>query len=167
MVIELFLNSNHPSLKEAKSGQCLSLIEKCINDLVAIEATIFDHLRVNGGESVQCYVDKSKSYFNSVVASVKNLYNPLLFFLCQTKSRLGSTLIQLASLAGNDRANDKLKPQERVLHAYNVLGIGLELNKVIAERSVCLEIELGYKQAYCMKELFMKHKVNSNLRQTI
>lgn len=29
------------------------------------------------------------------------------------------------------------------------------------ERSISLEIELNYKQAYCLKELFMKHKMCS------
>lgn len=156
------LIGNNQAAKEAKISQQL-LIEKTINDLVDIERTIFDQLRVSGGESVQCYVDKSKSYFNSLLANIKNLYNPLLFYLCQTKSRLGSSPIQLASFIENDRPTDKLKPQHRILHALNVLSNGIELNKVICERSINVEIELSYKQTYCMKELYMKHKVSSKL----
>jgi hypothetical protein len=52
----------------------------------------------------------------------------------------------------------KEKAAETCQSAFNVLSIGIELNKVMSERSVLLEIELNYKRAYCYKEFFMKYK---------
>lgn len=76
----------------------LNIIKKSMNDLIDIESTIFDNLKIFGGESIESYVDKSKSYFNNISKGIKNIYNPLLIYLCHTKSRLGSCLILLASL---------------------------------------------------------------------
>jgi hypothetical protein len=128
------------------------LIGRTLNDLLEVEDVIFASLQTCGGEAIERFVDRSKAYLNNLAESVRNIYSPLLVYLCQTKARLGSCLILLASLEENDRRTTNPKGgQQLILNAVNVLGIGLELNKVISERSVNVEIELSYKQAYCLK----------------
>lgn len=45
--------------------------------------------------------------------------------------------------------------------SLNVLVSGLELNKVIVERSVSLEIETSYKYAHCVRELFLTRQIGT------
>jgi hypothetical protein len=42
-----------------------------------------------------------------------------------------------------------------------VLATGIELNKVICERSIGLEIELRYKYAHCVRELFVTRQIGN------
>jgi hypothetical protein len=46
-------------------------------------------------------------------------------------------------------------------HALNVLASGIELNRVICERSIGLEIELKYKYAHCVRELFVTRQIGT------
>ncbi len=146
---------------DAQSGPSLQkLIIRTLNELFEVEDVIFANLQTSGGETVERFIDRTKSYFNNLVENVRNLYNPLLFYLCQTKTRMGSCLILQSSLEENDQYTTNPKGSRKmILNALNVLSIGLELNKVISERSVNVEIEMSYKQAYCLKELYMKYKI--------
>jgi hypothetical protein len=105
------------------------ILGRCVADLLSIEEVILSKLRVGGGESVECFLDGEKVYFNSVHEQIKNLFNPLLLYLCHTKLRLGSSLILKASLEENDPTK-KDRAARTCTDALNVLCIGIELNKV-------------------------------------
>ena len=136
------------------------IIDSTIAELINIEDEVLSNLQIAGGETIESYIDKSKAFFNTVVPVIKNIYNPLLYYVCHTKQRLGTCLMLKSSMEEND-VTLKHKSSETCMHALNVLCIGIELNKVMMERSISLEIELNYKQAYCLKELFMKHRMCS------
>jgi hypothetical protein len=143
-------------------------VNKTVQELIELEKTILHHLRIFGGEAIECQKNKATAYFDSVVADIKNLFNSLFHYLCHTKLRLGSCLILLGSLEENPTdatsattMDSKLSNSKYFLHALNVLCNTIELNKVISERSVYLELELNYKYAYCVRELFVKYQLVS------
>ena len=65
------------------------IVNKTIHDLVDIEELILLNLKAFGGEVIECYTNKERAYLNTIVEGIKNLYNPLLFFVCHTKLRIG------------------------------------------------------------------------------
>lgn len=132
------------------------IITRTIQELACIEESILFSLKVFGNEVIEYYTNKDNAFFNTILDGVKNLFNPLLFYLCHTKLRLGTCLILRSSMQENSGL--KTKAAETCQNAFNVLTIGVELNKVMSERSVLLEIEFSYKQAYCYKDFFMKYK---------
>ena len=141
-------------------------INNSIEKLVHLQDMILDNLKTNSGETIEYFVDKKKAYFNNVLPDIVNIYNPLLHYLVHIKLRLGSSLILRASHEENKKAAEadssiSSNYANTCQHALNVLCTGLELNKVICERSINLEIELSYRQAFCLKELFTKHKLGS------
>jgi len=105
------------------------ILGKCIEEILSIENVILEDLRVGGGESVECFLDSRKAYFNTIYEEIKNLYNPLFLYLCHTKLRLGSCLILRASLEENEPIK-KVFAASTCTDALNVLCIGIELNKV-------------------------------------
>ena len=134
------------------------VLNKTFGDLFDLNDMILNNLKTFGGETIELYLDKTKSYFNNLSGDIKNIYNPLLSFLCHTKLRLGSCLLIKASLGENESAGSEAKTPTFLMHALNVLYSGIALNKVMCERTINLEIELNYKYAYCLRELYMKYQ---------
>jgi hypothetical protein len=153
------LNASESGNELKQSSALSQAVNKSIESLLYLQKLILDDLRVYGNEAIECYVDKRRAYFNNLAEDIKNLYNPLLHYLVHIKLRLGSSLLLKASYLSNyrnkglqiDELNDVPSAWQ---HALTVLGSGFELNKVICERSLNLEIELSYKYAFCVKELF-------------
>ena len=65
------------------------IVNKTIHDLVGVEELILLNLKAFGGEVIECYTNKERAYLNTILEGIKNLYNPLLFFVCHTKLRIG------------------------------------------------------------------------------
>ena len=151
-----------PDKMEKQEEEALSsTLNISIENLTYIQKLLLDDLKLYGGESIECYVDESLSYFNNLTGEIKNIYNPLLHYLIHVKLRLGSCLMLKSSYLNNptNRYSSPLVEhkfaQSGWLHAFTVIGMALELNKVVCERSLSLEIELSYKYAHCLRELFM------------
>ncbi|RNA01419.1 cilia- and flagella-associated 54, partial [Brachionus plicatilis] len=138
-----------------------SSIDGNMNSLLDLQHTILSNLSKNSGEKIECFTDKSKSYFDSIYKEIKNLYNPFLHYLVHTKVRLGSCLMLKSSYHDNQLANEGLASNKLWHHALNVLGSAIEINKVISERSINLEIELNYKYSHCIRELFITRQVGT------
>jgi hypothetical protein len=155
------------SQTQTNSSLLNTAISKTMDNLVYLQKIILDDLKLNGAESIECYVDSKFSYFNNLTGEIKNIYNPLLHYLIHIKLRLGSCLMLKASFLNNSTnrggmTHDELKfAPNGWHHAFNVIGMGLELNKVVCERSLNLEIELSYKYAHCIRELFMKEQLGT------
>ena len=119
--------------EENRRGFSLAMIlAKTLNQLLAIETDILGDLRISGGESVEYFVDSGleKAFFNTIEGSIRNLYSPLLFYLCHTKLRLGSVLILRSSMEENETSMKEKASGTCILYALNVLCMGIELNKV-------------------------------------
>ena len=157
---------NNPSNQKQNVSPLNSTLSLAIDNLVYIQKLILDDLKLNGGEAIECYVDAKLSYFNNIAGEIKNIFNPLFHYLIHLKLRIGSCLMLKSSFL-NNFSNKGLTLSEQKFgkqgwqHAFNVIGMGIELNKVICERSLTLEIELNYKYAHCIRELFMKEQVGS------
>jgi hypothetical protein len=136
-------------------------IEETLETLIDLQNMILDNLKTSYGDKIELYVNKKKAYFNNIMPDIKNIYNPFLHYLVHIKLRLGSILILRSSMEENYKSEQNIEYLNTCKHALNVICTGIELNKVICERSTNLEIELSYKQAFCLKELFMKHKLGT------
>lgn len=160
---DLTLALNMANIGQNSGIKLETTIGNSIEKLVQLQDMILDSLKTCSGETIEYYVDKKKAYFNNVMPGIVNIYNPLLHYLVHIKLRLGSILILRTSYEENKmvESNSSTDPVNTCQHALNVLCTGLELNKVICERSINLEIELSYRQAFCLKELFTKHKLGS------
>jgi len=157
---------NHQQNEKKAMSPLNATLTHTIDNLVYIQKIILDDLKLNGGEAIECYVDEKLSYFNNLAGEIKNIFNPLFYYLIHLKLRIGSCLMLKSSFLNNS-SNKGLSLSELKLgqqgwqHAFNVIGMGIELNKVICERSLTLEIELNYKYAHCIRELFMKEQLGS------
>jgi hypothetical protein len=158
----------HRQVNEKQNNTSLlnATLMRTIDNLVYIQKIVLDDLKLNGGEAIECYVDENLSYFNNIASEIKNIFNPLFHYLVHLKTRIGSCLMLKSSFLNNSN-NSGLSLNEQKIrlhtwqHAFNVIGMGIELNKVISERSLTLEIELNYKYAHCIRELFMKEQLGS------
>lgn len=131
LAIDINFSFNLVNLNE-KNKQELNLeniIESALSQLINIEEEMLSNLRVYGGETIECFINKSKAFFNTIVPEIKNIYNPLLYYVCHTKQRLGACLMLKSSMEENDAAL-KHQSSQTCMHALNVLCIGIELNKV-------------------------------------
>jgi hypothetical protein len=138
-----------------------AIIRNSLNDLLTIQSTLLSNFKLNGGEIVELYTNKDYSYFDNFAETIKNLFDPLLHYFVQVKSRLGSCLMLKASYMKNREKDVENGYSTTWQHALKVLASGLEINKVIAERSVNLEIELSYKYAHCVSELFINQQMTT------
>ena len=146
----------------------LNVLNKSIESFSIIQKYILENLKKNSGEIIEYYVNKETSYFDNIAGDcIKNIYNPLYHYLVHCKLRLGSALMLKSSYINNTLnhkdipLNESSKSQYLWQHSLNVLSSGLEINKVICERSLCLEIELSYKYAHCIRELFMFYQLTT------
>jgi hypothetical protein len=135
------------------------LYDEAQNFLLNIQNLILNQLKLNGGESIESYLDKEKSYFDTVSNdTLQNVYNSLYHYLIHAKLRLGSCLMLKSSLNDSLNHNNSNKLWQ---NALMVLASGIELNRVIADRSISLEIELKYRYAHCIRELFITRQIGT------
>lgn len=134
------------------------LIDTSIEELLGIQNSILFELQLNGGEELEKFVEK-KNFCYDNLNGIKNLFNSVLHFLVHVKLRLGSLSMLRAVLIeakwGEEEAIESWK------QAQNIFSGALELNKVIAERSVALEIELNLKSSRCLVALYGKNQAVS------
>ena len=146
------------------NGSLSDLLARTSDELMDVQRLCFDILRINGGETVEHCTDKHKTYFDNIVGDIKNIYHPVLHLLVHVKLRLGSTLMLRASCLKSSSSSLSSSEDETHMsnarvdaawqHALSVLATGIEINRVIVERNVMLEIELNFKHARCLRELF-------------
>ncbi len=163
--VDLLDSSDQTNNKNKNEFNFLNVLNNSIQNFTIIQKYILENLKRNGGETIEYYVSKDMCYFDNIASSIKNLYNPLYHYLIHVKLRLGSTLMLKSSYV-NNKINEKYLSQNEIakdltiwIHSLNVLSSALELNKVICERSLCLEIELSYKYAHCIREIFMMNQL--------
>ena len=125
-------------------------IDSVINGLIVLQNYILDKIKHYEGDSIEMYVDRSIGYFDFVTNDIKNLSNSFLSYLVHVKLRLGSCVI-IKAVTNKD--NESLKLWQ---DALKIFFYAIGLNKIITERSLCLETELKYKYSRCIRELFVR-----------
>jgi hypothetical protein len=123
------------------------ILEPILTSQCHLQSLVFEKLKYESGEVIECLTDRKKSFLDNIAIGkgVANIYNKFLYYFVHLKLRIGSILMLKATATLNN--NDWLD-------ALNVLAIGYELNRVISERSLPLEIELSYKCAFCLTQLY-------------
>lgn len=143
-------------LKETHQNK-LTLIENTLKKLIHLQAYVFDKLKEGEGDVLEFYINREHAYLDFISSDIKNISNPLLYYLVHIKLRLGSCLLVKAALSSslpNDAGTEIWQDALKVLYAAS------EINKVINERSINLECEIKYKYARCLRELFAKGLIN-------
>ena len=136
---------------EAANEDNQDSIDGVINGLIDIQEYIFDKLKHYESDAIEAFVDRNLSYFDFIANDIKNVSNSFLTFLVHVKVRLGSSLIVKAAATQIEELSLKLWQD-----ALKIFHHAIALNKVIAERSLPLEIELKYKYSRCIRELFVR-----------
>ena len=133
---DLAFSLNILSVSNANStiNKLVIVYNSSIENLLAIQKLILDELKVNGGETVEFYLNKEKAFFDNVCSeAIRNIFNPLYYYLVHVKLRLGSSLILRSSYIDNsDKPSMKNRTSglESWTQALNVLASGIEINKV-------------------------------------